>query len=98
MRRLPLKVANASAGLVMLEDVTSDDITTRVPKISLMTKNNTIEAQHVEINNYIKSMILILLRTSIPLPFTLRLVTEVAAYSWRVAPTSQLKLFLRNQE
>ena len=53
MRRLPLKVANASAGLVMLEDVTSDDITTRVPKISLMTKNNTNEAQHVEINNYI---------------------------------------------
>jgi len=41
-------------------------------------------------------MILLLLRTSIPLPFTLRLVTEVAAYSWRVAPTSQLKLFLRN--
>ena len=29
------------------------------------------------------------------MPFTLRLVTEVAAYSWRVAPTSQLKLFLR---
>ena len=40
-------------------------------------------------------MILLLLRTSIPLPFTLRLVTEVAAYSWRVAPTSQLKLFFK---
>ena len=29
------------------------------------------------------------------MPFTLRLVTEVAAYSWRVAPTSQLKLFFK---
>jgi len=38
-------------------------------------------------------MILLLLRTSIPLPFTLRLVTEVAAYSWRVAPALQLKLY-----
>ena len=29
------------------------------------------------------------------MPFTLRLVTEVAAYSWRVTPTSQLKLFFK---
>ena len=28
----------------------SDDITARVPKNSLMTKNNTIEAQHVDID------------------------------------------------
>ena len=53
MRRLPLKVAIASARIAKFKVVTSDDITTRVPKISLMTKNNTIEAQHVEINNYI---------------------------------------------
>ena len=51
MRRLPLKVANASAGIAKLKVVKSDDITTRVPKNSLMTKNNTIEAQHVDINN-----------------------------------------------
>jgi len=44
MRRLPLKVANASTG-IELKVVTSDDITARVPKNSLMTKNNTIEAQ-----------------------------------------------------
>ena len=50
MRRLPLKVANASAEIVELKVVTSDDITARVPKISLMTKNNTIEAQYVDIN------------------------------------------------
>ena len=51
MRRLPLKVANASAGIAKLKVVKSDDITTRVPKNSLMTKNNTIEAQHVDIND-----------------------------------------------
>jgi len=51
MRRLPLKVANASTGIAKLKVVKSDDITTRVPKNSLMTKNNTIEAQHVDINN-----------------------------------------------
>jgi len=50
MRRLPLKVANASAGIAKLKVVMSDDITARVPKNSLMTKNNTIEAQHVDIN------------------------------------------------
>ena len=53
MRHLALIVANASAGIAKLKVVTNDDITTRVPKISLMTKNNTIEAQHVDINNYI---------------------------------------------
>ena len=51
MRRLPLKVANASARIVKLKVVKSDDITTRVPKNSLMTKNNTIEAKRVDINN-----------------------------------------------
>ncbi len=51
MRRLPLKVANASVGLVKLKVFTSDDITTLVPKNSLMTKNNTIKAQHVDIND-----------------------------------------------
>ena len=45
MRRLPMKVANASAGIAKLKIVTSDDITARVPKNSLMTKNNTIKAQ-----------------------------------------------------
>ena len=64
MRRLHLKVANASAGIAKLKIVTGDDITTRVPKNSLMTKNNTIEAQLVDINNYIQNMILLLLRTS----------------------------------
>jgi len=64
MRRQPLKVANASAEIVKLKVVKSDDITTRVPKNSLMTKNNTIEAQRVDINNYIQNMILLLLRTS----------------------------------
>ena len=98
MRRLPLKVANASAGIVKLKVVMSDDITARVPKNSLMTKNNTIEAQYVEINNEIQNMILLLLRTSTPLPFTLRLVTEVAACSWWVAPTLQLKLFYWNNK
>jgi len=98
MRRLPLKVANASARIAKLKVVKSDDITTRVPKNSLMTKNNTIEAQRVDINNLIQNMILLLLRTSIPLPFTLRLVTEVAAYSWWVAPTLQLKLFYWNNK
>ena len=51
MRHQPLKVANASAGIVKLKVVMSDDITARVPKNSLMTKNNTIEAQCVDINN-----------------------------------------------
>ena len=50
MRRLPLKVANASAGIVKLKVVMSVDITAHVPKNSLMTKNNTIEAQSVDIN------------------------------------------------
>ena len=45
MRRLPLKVANASTEVVKLKVVMSDDITARVPKNSLMTKNNTIKAQ-----------------------------------------------------
>ena len=64
MRRQPLKVANASAGIAKLKVVMIDDITTRVPKISLMTKNNTIEAQRVDINDYIQDMTLLLLRTS----------------------------------
>ena len=51
MRRQPLKVANASTGIVKLKVVMSDDITARVPKNSLMTKNNTIEAHNVDINN-----------------------------------------------
>ena len=51
MRHQPLKVANASAEIAKLKKVMSDDITARVPKNSLMTKNNTIEAQHVDINN-----------------------------------------------
>ena len=64
MRRLPLKVANASAGIAKLKVVMIDDITTRVPKNSLMTKNNTIETQRVDINNLIQDMIFLLLRTS----------------------------------
>ena len=64
MRRLPLKVANASTGIVKLKVVVSDDITAHVPKNSLMTKNNTIEAQRVDINDYIQDMTLLLLRTS----------------------------------
>ena len=51
MRQQPLKVANASTGILKLKVVMSDDITARVPKNSLMTKNNTIEAQSVDINN-----------------------------------------------
>ena len=51
MRRLPLKVVNASAGIAKLKIVTNDDITARVPKNSLMTKNNAIEAHRVDINN-----------------------------------------------
>ena len=51
MRHQPLKVANASAGIVKLKVVMSDDITARVPKNSLMTKNNTIEDQYVDIIN-----------------------------------------------
>jgi hypothetical protein len=64
MRRQPLKVANASAGIAKLRVVMIDDITTRVPKNSLMTKNNTIETQRVDINNLIQDMIFLLLRTS----------------------------------
>ena len=64
MRRQPLKVANASAGIAKLKIVMIDDITTRVPKNSLMTKNNTIETQRVDINNLIQDMIFLLLRTS----------------------------------
>ena len=45
MRRLPLKVANASARIAKLKFVKSNNVTTRVPKNSLMTKNNTIEAK-----------------------------------------------------
>ena len=51
MRYLPLKVANASARITKPKVVTGDDITARVPKNSLMTKNNTIEVQCVDINN-----------------------------------------------
>jgi len=50
MRRLPLKVANASAGIAKLKVVMCDDIPARVPKNSLMTKNNTVEAQRADIN------------------------------------------------
>ena len=64
MRRLPLKVANASAGIVKLKVVMSHNITARVPKSSLMTKNNIFEAQRVDINNLIQDMIFLLLRTS----------------------------------
>ena len=64
MRRQPLKVANASAEIAKLKVVVSDDITARVPKNSLMTKNNTIETQRVDINNLIQDMIFLLLRTS----------------------------------
>ena len=64
MRRLPLKVANASAGIVKLKVVMFDDITAHVPKNSLMTKNNTIETQRVDINNLIQDMTFLLLRTS----------------------------------
>ena len=51
MRRLPLKVVNASAGIAKLNVVMSDDITARVPKNSLMTKNNAVEAQRVDFSN-----------------------------------------------
>jgi len=51
MRHQPLKVANASAGIVKLKVVMSDDITARVPKNSLMTKNNTITAKYLDIND-----------------------------------------------
>ena len=64
MRRQALKVANASTGIVKLKVVMSDVITARVPKNSLMTKNNTVEAQSVDINNLIQDMILLLIRTS----------------------------------
>ena len=64
MRYLPLKIANASTRIAKLKVIKSDDITARVPKNSLMTKNNTIEAQRVGINNLIQNTILLLLRTS----------------------------------
>ena len=51
MRRLPLKVANASAGIAKLKVVVSDNITAHVPKNSLMTKNNTITAKYLDIND-----------------------------------------------
>ena len=51
MRRQPLKVASASARIAKFSVVKSDDIKARVPRNSLMTKNNIIEAQHVDINN-----------------------------------------------
>ena len=51
MRHQPLKVANASAGIAKLKVVMSDDITALVPKNSLMTKNNTIEAKYLDIND-----------------------------------------------
>ena len=51
MRRQPLKVANASTGIVKLKVVMSDDITARVPNMALMTKNNTIEDERLDINN-----------------------------------------------
>ena len=51
MRRLPFKVANASDRIAKLKVVKGDDITTHVPKNSLMTKNNTVEVQCVDINN-----------------------------------------------
>ena len=51
MRHLPLKVAIASARISKFKVVTGDEIRTRVPKNSLMTKNNTIEALHVGIND-----------------------------------------------
>ena len=51
MRRQPLKVANASTGMLKLKVVMSDDITARVPKNSLMTKNNTITAKYLDIND-----------------------------------------------
>jgi len=45
MRQQPLKVANASVWIEKLKVIMSDDITARVPKHSLMTKNNTIKVQ-----------------------------------------------------
>ena len=51
MRSLPLKVENASTGIAKLKVVVSDDITARVPKNSLMTKNNTIEVKYLDIND-----------------------------------------------
>ena len=41
----------SSSSIAALKVVMSDDITARVPKNSLMTKNNTVEAQRVDINN-----------------------------------------------
>ena len=51
MRHLPLKVAIASARISKFKVVTGDEIRTRVPKNSLMTKNNTIEAKYSDIND-----------------------------------------------
>ena len=51
MRRQPLKVANASTEMLKLKVLMSDDITARVLKIFLMTKNNTIKDQRFNINN-----------------------------------------------
>ena len=51
MQQQPLKVANASTEVVKLKVFKSNNITARVPKNSLMTKNNNIEAQCFDINN-----------------------------------------------
>ena len=51
MRHVPLKGANARARIAKLMVVMSDDITARGPKNSLMTKNNTIEAKYLDIND-----------------------------------------------
>jgi hypothetical protein len=50
MRHLPLKVANASARIAKLKFGMGEDIKTRVPKNSLITKSNTFEIHYVEIN------------------------------------------------
>jgi len=50
MRHVPLKVANASARISKLNFGMGEDIRTRVPKNSLITKSNTIEIHYVEIN------------------------------------------------
>ena len=51
MQQQPLKVANARAQISKLNFVMSVDFTARVPKNSLMTKNNNIEAQCFDINS-----------------------------------------------
>ena len=52
MQRLPLKVANASARIAKTQDCYGWRYQqTLVPKNSLMTKNNTIEAKYLDIND-----------------------------------------------